>query len=109
MSCKPCVVDPGVAHFFGDGLYAKEAIVPAGYSVGKHTHNYSHLSILGYGKAKVTAGDVVTEYVGPTCIEIKADVPHHIEAITDIVWFCIHATNEKDISKIDEILITKGG
>lgn len=109
MTCKPCVVDPGVAHYFGDGLYAKEAVVPAGYSVGKHLHSYSHLSILAIGTAKVTSGDVVKEYSGPTCIEIKAGVPHHIEAITDIVWFCIHATDEKDVSKVDEILITKGG
>lgn len=108
MSCTPCAVDPTVAHHFAAGLYAKEAVLPAGYVVGKHIHAYSHLSILASGKAKVQAGDAVTEYTGPACIEIKAGIPHAVEAITDVVWFCIHATDEKDPEKVDEILITKG-
>jgi len=41
----------------------------------------------------------------PACIEIKAGLTHGVKAITDCVWFCIHATDEKDPSKVDEILI----
>ena len=36
---------------------------------------------------------------------IVADVAHKIYAVTDIVWFCIHATNETDADKIDHTLI----
>ena len=41
----------------------------------------------------------------PACIEIEAGLTHGVKAITDCVWFCIHATDEKDPSKVDEILI----
>lgn len=108
MSCTPCEVNPVVGHHFAAGLYAKESMVPSGYVVGKHIHGYSHLSVLASGKAIVTAGDVVKEYTGPTCIEIKAGIPHEILAVTDVVWYCIHATDETDETKVDEVIISKG-
>jgi quercetin dioxygenase-like cupin family protein len=108
MSCKPCEVNPVVGHHFAAGLYAKESMVPAGYVVGKHIHDYTHLSILASGKAIVTAGESVKEYTGPACIEIKAGISHEILALTDVVWYCIHATDETDVDKVDEILINKG-
>jgi quercetin dioxygenase-like cupin family protein len=108
LSCTPCAVNPVQGHYFAGGVYAKEALVPAGYEVSKHTHAYSHLSILASGQARVTAGEKSTVYTKPACIEIKAGIPHLIEAITDVVWFCIHATDETDIEKVDEVLITKG-
>ena len=84
-----------ITHHFSDGLYAKESFFKAGMSILKHTHNFSHLSILAMGK--------VVE--APACIEIKAGLTHGVKAITDCVWFCIHATDETDPSKVDEILI----
>jgi len=60
----------GITHHFSDGLYAKEAFVPAGTAILKHTHDFSHLSILAKGKV-----------------------------------FCIHATDEKDPAKVDDVLI----
>ncbi len=108
MSCAPCAVNPVQGHHFAGGVYAKEAFVPAGYEVSKHTHEYSHLSILASGQAMVVADEVGTVYTGPACIEIKGGIPHHIIAITDVVWFCIHATDETDVDKVDEVLITKG-
>lgn len=107
MSCIPCEVEFTQKHHFADGLYAKEAVIPAGYKVAKHIHNYTHLSLLASGKALVTAGDVVKEYTGPACIEITAGISHKVEAITDVVWFCIHAVDTADPKNIDEILIHK--
>jgi len=28
-----------------------------------------------------------------------------VKALTDVIWYCIHATDEKDPSKVDEVLI----
>ena len=101
-------VDLGVVHNFSDGLYAKQMYIPKGYVVGQHAHNFSHLSILAKGKVIVKTNDFEKEYDAPACIEVKENVNHAIEALEDSVWFCIHATNEKDIDKIDNILINKG-
>lgn len=94
-----------ITHHFSDGLYAKESFVPAGSAILKHTHDYSHLSILAKGKVAVMKGDAIEIIDAPACIEIKANVTHGIKAISDCVWFCIHATDEKDPSKVDEVLI----
>ena len=94
-----------ITHHFSDGLYAKEARFPAGVAILKHTHNFSHLSILAEGKVAVLRGDEIDIVTAPACLEIKAGLIHGVKAITDCVWFCIHATDEKNPSKVDEILI----
>lgn len=98
-------IDIGTTHHFSQGLYAKEMMIPASYIVGGHAHNYDHLSILAKGHVIVVADGERVEYKAPACINIKASVHHMIKALTDSVWFCIHATDEKDITKIDEVLI----
>ena len=95
-------------HHFSDGIYAKQMVIPAGHIVGSHAHAYSHLSVLASGDVVVDANGVLTDYVGPACIEIKAGVEHRVFAKTNAVWFCIHATEETDVNKIDEVLVTKG-
>jgi quercetin dioxygenase-like cupin family protein len=94
-----------ITHHFTDGLYAKEMAFTAGEAILKHTHNYSHLSILAKGKVAVLRGDEIDIVDAPACIEIKAGLTHGVKAITDCVWYCVHATDEKDPSKVDEVLI----
>lgn len=101
-------MEASINHIFADGLYAKETHIPAGMRLGKHTHNYTHFSILGKGSVIVRAGGVPKVYEAPACIEIKAFVPHEVEAISDCTWYCVHATDEKDESKVDRVLIEKG-
>lgn len=101
-------LDLGVVHNFSDGLYAKQMAIPKGYVVGQHAHKYSHLSILAKGKVIVKTDEAEKEYTAPACLNIKENINHAIEALEDTVWFCIHATNETDIEKIDEVLINKG-
>ena len=96
-----------ITHHFSDGLYAKQAVILAGMAVLKHTHNFSHLSILAQGKVAVMKGEAIEIIEAPACIEIQAGLVHGIKAITDCVWFCIHATDEKDASKVDKVLIVE--
>jgi quercetin dioxygenase-like cupin family protein len=100
--------DPQMVHHFSDGLYAKQMFMPKGFVAGTHAHNYSHLSILAKGRVILRTDDYNQEYVAPACIEIKAGIHHQIESLEDCVWFCIHATEETDSSKIDEVLIRRG-
>ena len=97
--------NPEILHHFSDGFYAKQSNFPAGMAILKHTHDFSHLSILAQGKVAVLRGNEIDIVEAPACIEIKAGLTHGVKAITDCVWFCIHATDEKDASKVDEILI----
>jgi quercetin dioxygenase-like cupin family protein len=99
--------DPQTKHNFSDGLYAKEMIMPKGHIAYSHKHPYSHLSILAKGRVILKTEAYNKEYVAPACINIEANTYHQIESLEDCVWFCIHATEETDCSKIDEVLIEK--
>ena len=94
-----------IVHHFSDGLYAKETHIAAGEMLMQHKHEYSHLSVLAKGKVVVVKDGDIQIIEAPACIEIVAGENHGVKAITDVVWFCIHATDEKDPSKVDEVLI----
>ena len=83
-------------------------MLPAGYEAGTHAHNYSHLSILAAGHVIVVTDDWTKEFKAPACIEIKAGIHHKIISLEDSAWFCIHATDETDPDKVDEVLIQRG-
>ena len=101
-------VDPCIVHNFSDGLYAKQMTIPKGFVAGQHAHSFSHLSILAKGKVIVETDEGEQTYEAPACIEIKKQTNHMITALEDTVWFCVHATDETDIDRIDEVLIQKG-
>lgn len=96
-----------IEHFFTEGVYARKMLVPAGTQVPSHKHAYNHLSILAQGKVRVAVGPVIKEYNAPSMIEIKKDLVHTITAVTDSVWFCIHATDATDIESLEQTVILK--
>jgi len=100
-------IDPQIEHHFSDGLYAKRMVIPQGFEVGQHAHKYSHLSILAKGRVLVKTDTSQKEYAAPACIEIKSGVLHVIQALEDSEWFCIHATEETDAEKVDQVLIER--
>lgn len=95
------------AHHFSDNLYAKEMHLPKGNVAVSHKHHYAHLSILAAGVAQVETDLNKQIYRAPACINIEANVNHAITALEDVIWYCIHSTNEKYIEHIDEVLIKK--
>lgn len=98
-------IDLGVVHHFSSGVYARQMRLPSGHFAVTHAHEYDHLSILASGRVLVEVDGLITDLVAPACIEIKAGKNHRITAMQDSTWFCIHATDETDVERIDEVLI----
>jgi hypothetical protein len=48
---------------------------------------------------------VVSTLHAPACLTIEANKHHGVKSLTDVVWYCIHATNCTSEDEIDEILI----
>lgn len=94
-------------HHFSAGVYIKQQHLPVGYCVDTHVHAYDHFGLLGAGIASVEVNGLTTKHQGPCVIEIKSGTKHKITALTSIDWFCIHATDETDVSRIDEVLTKK--
>lgn len=96
-----------VKHHFGGGVYAKETKIPAGRILSQHKHEFEHLSILAHGTVEVTANGQTASYHGPCCLTIPANTEHKVESLTDVVWFCIHATDCTDPETIDHELVNE--
>lgn len=99
----------GVVHHFGDdgsGVYIKETRIPKGVRLGMHEHTFTHKSALVSGSVVLRIPDKEQEIHSPAILTLCQNVPHEIEALSDAVWLCIHATEENDPDKIDHSLVS---
>jgi quercetin dioxygenase-like cupin family protein len=96
----------GIAHYFSGREYAKKALLQKGMCAQQHVHDYDHLSIFS-GHVLVEVDGVAQEYKGIDCLTIAAGKAHKVTALEDSVWFCIHATDETDPEKVDDVILNK--
>lgn len=97
-----------IAHHFGGGVYIKETAIPAGMLLQQHRHQFDHLSLLANGTAVVEVDGKRRAMHGPDCIVIEAGKNHSVTAVTDVTWYCVHATDCTDPEQIDHQLIAQG-
>ena len=97
-----------INHHFSAGVYAKETRIPAGHVLVQHKHKFSHLSILASGSIELMVDGERKIIHAPACLTIEADKHHGVKSLTDVVWYCIHATECTDMDEIDEVLIVPG-
>ena len=95
------MTDVDIRHHFGGGVYIKETRIPPGFVLVQHKHKFDHLSILASGAAVVNG----TVHTGPTVLVIKAGEAHGVRALSDCLWYCVHATTVTDPADVDEVLI----
>lgn len=89
----------------GSGVYIKWTSIPAGRVLQMHTHTFTHKSVLCHGRAMVTAGGISRVVEGPDVLTVQSGSPHEVEALTDCVWLCIHATDETDPEMVDHRIV----
>lgn len=98
-------IEPEIKHHFGGGIYAKETFIPEGKWLVQHTHKFDHLSVLAKGSIELIVDGQVSVIHAPACLTISAGKHHGVKSLTDVVWYCIHATDCTDEDNIDEIII----
>ena len=94
-----------INHHFSAGVYAKETLIPAGQVLVQHKHKFDHLSILASGSVELMVDGEKRIVHAPACLTIEANKHHGVKSLTDVVWYCIHATDCTDTDEIDEVLI----
>ena len=94
-----------IHHHFSSGVYAKETRIPAGFILVQHVHKHDHLSILASGSVEMVVDNVKSVIHAPACLTIAAGKHHGIKSLTDVVWYCVHATNCTDENEVDEVLV----
>ena len=94
-----------IQHYFSSGVYTKETRIPAGFVLVQHAHKHDHLSILASGSVELVVDGVKSVVHAPSCLTIAAGKHHGIKSLTDVVWYCVHATDCVDENEVDETLI----
>lgn len=94
-----------IQHHFSSGVYTKETRIPAGHILVQHAHKHDHLSILASGSVELLVDGVKSVVQAPACLTIAAGKHHGVKSLTDVVWYCIHATDCTDEDEVDEVLI----
>jgi quercetin dioxygenase-like cupin family protein len=74
----------------------------------QHKHKFDHLSILASGSIELMVDGEKRIVHAPACLTIEANKHHGVKSLTDVVWYCIHATDCTDTDEIDEVLIAPG-
>jgi mannose-6-phosphate isomerase-like protein (cupin superfamily) len=94
-----------IEHHFSSGVYAKETRIPAGSWLVQHAHLHDHLSILASGSVELMVDDKTSILNAPACLTIEAGKHHGVRSLTDVVWYCIHATNCTDEHEVDNVIV----
>lgn len=98
-------VDLPLKHYFGDGIYMREMHVPAGVTLTGKIHRTDHICVLVKGKVTVSMDGVPKTYTAPCIIASKRGAKRAIYAHEESVWTNIHKTDEKNLARIEEILL----
>jgi len=83
--------DHDVTYYSAGGVMAMGKLIRAGQVLVQHRHAYEHLSILAYGTIIVELDGESKTITGPACLTIPANKHHGVRALTDCLWYCIHA------------------
>ena len=97
-----------IKHHFLPGLYLREARLLAGARIQMHRHKYDHMSVLASGSVEIQIAGLTKRLDAPAFIMVRAGESHVVKALTDVLWYCEHVTDETDAAKIDQVLIEKG-
>ena len=98
MECK-------TAHYFADGMYARELMQPEGSLVVGKVHKREHLFIVMKGSIKVVLDDAVRVLDAPAVIVSKPGAKRAILALEDTVYITVHKTKKRNLDKIEAEII----
>ena len=65
-------------------------------------------TVLASGSVELIVDDVKSIVHAPACLTIQANKHHGVKSLTEVVWYCIHATECIEIDEIDDVLIVAG-
>jgi hypothetical protein len=93
-------------HHFTEGAYAREILLPAdSYVIGK-IHRHAHINVISQGECYVLTEEGIKHLKAPLTFVSLPETKRVVYAVTDVVWTTVHATNETDLAKIEEYVIS---
>jgi len=96
-----------IFHHFADGLYIREMHGPKGLVVVTKLHKTTHPYFVTKGDVSVQTQDTIVRIKAPYFGITKAGTKRIAYFHEDTIWITVHATEEKDLSKIEDEVIAK--
>jgi hypothetical protein len=101
-------IEPVTNHYFANGVYVREMIVPAGNIVIGKIHKAPHITILVQGKITITTEEGSQTIEAPLTLVAAPGMKRVGYCHTDVIWHSVHHVGEeRDLEKIEEALIAK--
>ncbi len=94
-------------HSYGDGCYIREIFMPKGTLIVSKIHKKTHPYFVMTGKASVVTEDGIEVIEGPYQGITKAGTKRSLYIHEDMVWTTVHVTEETDLDKIENEIISK--
>lgn len=94
-------------HSFGDGLYIREYTGLKGTLAISKLHKTTHPYFVMVGKVSVLTEEGTVVITAPYNGITKAGTKRILYFHEDTLWITVHATEETDLKKIEEVVIAK--
>ncbi len=94
-------------HFYADGMYIRKIFMPAGHILTSKIHKKDHPYFVLSGEVDVLTEEGTVRIKAPYWGITKAGTKRVILTIKSCVWITCHATEEKDLGRIEEEIIAK--
>jgi quercetin dioxygenase-like cupin family protein len=96
-----------VTHHFAPGVYMRELFIPKGTTLTGKIHKTEHLNILSQGDLTVWTEEGMKRLKASSVILSKPGIKRAGYAHEDSIWITVHPTDERDLEKLEELLIAK--
>lgn len=93
-------------HRFDPGVYIRECVIPAGFTVTGKIHKYGHWNFLMKGAITVWTEEGMKTLTAPAVISSRPGIKRVGYAHQETIWITVHAnpSDERDIKKVEERL-----
>lgn len=100
----PAAQQPQLVEFHcADGIYIRQAEVPAGAVVPQHSHAWAHSTCVAVGEFMAwKEGHYLGRFKAPAVIFIEAGVKHTFLALERTVFYCMHNLHGEDAVRVLE-------
>jgi hypothetical protein len=94
-------------HIFGDGLYIRKIVMPAGMLLTSKIHKKDHPYFIMEGLVTVLTDEGETTIKAPFAGMTKAGTKRVIYVHERTVWITVHAISKTNLKDIEEEIISK--
>ena len=93
-----------VRHYFAEGLYCREILIPKGTILTGRIHLYSHVNIVSLGEISVTTDKEALRIKAPYTFIAGPGTKRAGYAHEDTIWTTVHACREMEAQRAEQTL-----